>query len=110
MILFAQSINRCWCLMEKILSRLGIWTHIPDLKEAFKVTFRNPTASHYVLPDFAEFCYANEAIPGNLDAFNMGRWHGRNDVWLRLQEYLNLTNEEIFDIRRGRAVFRQGVQ
>lgn len=94
--------------MLDIITRLGLRVHVPDLTQAFKVTFRNSVASQYVLPDFAEFCYAKETMPQGLSEFDMGRWTGRHDVWHRMEQYLNLKDEEIFDIRRGKSVLRQG--
>src|SRR5579859_3286122 len=72
------------------LSRLGRKIEVPVVRQAFNQTFRNPHASLHVLPDIAEFCHANEPVPdGWSDPFMLGRWSGRQDVWLHIQQYLN---------------------
>lgn len=89
------------------ISRWGRRVNVPEEREAFRQVFRNPMASQYVLPAIAELCYATEGMPSGLSDFEMGRWTGRHDVWLHIQDELNLTDQELYDIRRGHAVLRQ---
>lgn len=103
--------NQLWLrLMEFLpfITRWGRRVDIPREREAYRVVFRNSTASEYVLPDIAELCYATEGMPSGLSDFEMGRWTGRHDVWLHIQDELNLTDQELYDIRRGHAILRQG--
>lgn len=110
--LSGQRRNPFWLRLMAFLPFITRWgrrVDIPEEREAYRQVFRNGVASKYVLPDLAEFCHANEAIAteANLSAFDLGRWHGRNEVWLRIQEELNLTAQELYDIRRGHSILRQ---
>lgn len=64
----------------------------------YRQTFKNPTGEQ-VLRDLAKFCYAHEsthhAEPGLSD-----KLEGRRQVWLRIQQQLNLTDEELWTIYR----------
>lgn len=65
-------------------------------KKAYQLTFPfNNPAQRQVLEDLASFCRANEsaAVPGDHDR----TWAllGRQEVWLRIQQHLNLTPEQL---------------
>jgi hypothetical protein len=79
-------------------SRDATLTFLRDRKTAYKLLFKtmaNP-ASRIVLEDLARFCRANESciIPGDHDRSML--LEGRREVWLRIQQHLNLTTEELF--------------
>lgn len=74
------------------------------------MTLLQPLAIEHVLPDVAEFCHVNEPAPRESDLFVQGRAAGRLDVWLHMQEYLHLTDEEIYALRRGQSVYRPGME
>ena len=87
-------------------SRLGrLWT-INEMSNAYRLTFRNQTASRFVLPDLSEFCHAMEVAPKDSDLFVQGRAAGRRDVYMRIAEWLNLTEDELFAIHQGRSILR----
>lgn len=70
-------------------------------KRAYQMCFNSP-AGQEVLVDMADFCRAAEpcGVPGNHDlTFTL---IGRNEVWLRIQKYLNLTPEILFKLATGR--------
>ena len=71
-----------------------------ELLRAYKLAFGSP-AGQAVLTDLAGFCRATEscAVPGNHDATFM--LLGRNEVWLRIQHFINLTAEQALAIRLG---------
>lgn len=70
-------------------------------EQAYKQTFRGVYAAK-VLQDLEEFCRASESC-FNADPRVHAVLEGRREVWLRIQRYLNLTPEEIFDLRLGKA-------
>lgn len=67
---------------------------------AYQTTFKGPLADE-VLRDLAKFCRAhkstfddNERVQSKLD--------GRREVWLRITEHLNLTQDELWRLYDGR--------
>ena len=68
-------------------------------KQAYEQTFNDGPNAKLVLKDLADFCRAdkstfheNERIHAVLE--------GRREVWLRVQKYLQLTPEELWDLHR----------
>jgi len=68
-------------------------------QHAYKVTFNGPLAEE-VLRDLATFCRASETTfhtdKGISDALN-----GRREVWLRIQNHLKLSQDEIYELVTG---------
>ncbi len=91
-------------------SRWGRRVDIPDLRRAYRQLFRNPVGSGTVLPDILEFCRAGEQAPRDGDLFVQGRHAGRQDVWLHIQEYLHLSDDELWQMRRGQMIEVKGVE
>lgn len=56
-----------------------------------------------VLVDLAKFCRANEST-FHSDPRIHAALEGRREVWLRIQEYLNLGAEEIIELHRIRMI------
>lgn len=77
---------------------------------AYRQTFRSPPGITYVLPDLVEYCRgAEEVIPaGTADPFEIGRRIGRLDVLRRIQDHLNLDDEELYLLAKGRASLKPG--
>ena len=96
--------SRFSVILEQIRSRFGRTFTAGELGRAYNMTFRNPLSGRFVLPDIAEFCRATDPAPREGDLFIQGRAAGRRDVWLHLNEFLHLTEEELADVLRGRAV------
>ena len=69
-------------------------------KRAYQLTF-NSLHAQAVLIDLATFCRANEtcwhADPSKKDVLL-----GRHEVWLRIQQHLNLTSEQLTAIYSGK--------
>ena len=63
---------------------------------AYRETFDNPHGK-IVLQDLAKFCYADQSTFSEGER-NAARLDGRREVWLRIKEHLNLTDEELFDL------------
>lgn len=72
-------------------------------KNAYKFTFSltNP-AARMVLEDLTKFCRGAEsaAVPGDHDRTMM--LLGRQEVFLRIQQHLNLTPEQLFTLYGGK--------
>lgn len=84
----------------KFISRLGHEVDVPDLQRAY---LRVPDE---VQVDLAEFCYATDPAPQASDLFIQGRAAGRRDVFLHIQEFLRLSQDELYALRRGQAITR----
>ncbi len=91
-------------MTDKIISRLGGSYDVSEIRQAYQIVFRDAAAERVVLPDLAEFCYANEPAPRVSDLFLQGRAAGRRDVWLRLQEHLQLNEEDLFALYKWRSL------
>lgn len=72
-------------------------------KKAYQLTFGNNIASQEVMIDLALFCRANETcvIPGDRDRTLI--LEGRREVWLRIQQHLNLTGEQLAALYNGQS-------
>lgn len=70
-------------------------------KTAYLQTFNNGKASKAVLIDLAKFCRANESTFNKDERLSL-ILEGRKEVWLRIQNYLNLTQDELFDLHQIR--------
>lgn len=70
-------------------------------KRAYQLTFGGGIASQSVLLDLQTFCRANETcvIPGDRDRTLI--LEGRREVWLRIQQHLNLTGEQLALLYNG---------
>jgi len=93
--------------MDSALTRLGRLLNPRLLIRGYKLTFGSPVARQHVLPDLAEFCGANDPAPRNDDLFMQGRAAGRRDVWLRIQNFLHLTDDELMALYAGRPTMRR---
>jgi hypothetical protein len=73
-----------------------------DRKTSYQLTFRNPQAQ-VCLQDLIKFCKANESCWGSTDA-HRARLEGRREVWLRIQQHLGLSVEELFALYNGQPI------
>lgn len=71
-------------------------------KRNYQLTFGSP-AGQAVLTDLAEFCRANEPCFDPDPRIHAVK-EGRREVWLRVQQHLNLTSEQLFEIFSGRTL------
>ncbi len=69
-------------------------------RHAYNVTFRAPLGEE-VLRDLARFCRAHEST-FNPNARAHAMAEGRREVWLRIQNHLNLTPDELWELYSGR--------
>ena len=81
-----------------------------EKQRAFRQALLSP-AGQFILQDLKIFCRANEscAVPGDHDRTML--LLGRNEVWLRLMEMIELTTAELVTLRSGgeiRVIDEQG--
>ncbi len=69
-------------------------------KRAYETTFNfERIDGKAVLKDLAEFCRANKST-FSPDPRVHAVLEGRREVWLRIQKYLNLTPEQLWELSR----------
>jgi len=68
-------------------------------KRAYDTVFNNGVDAKIVLKDLADFCRAN-APTFHEDPRLHALVEGRREVWLRIQKYLNLTPDELWELTR----------
>lgn len=95
-----------------------IYDKIVDLltnrKRAYQLAFGSP-AGQAVLMDLAPFCRAAESCVVAVKGLPIDRDRtmillGRNEVWLKIQNHLNLKPEQLYAIYDGRPVIATGDQ
>ncbi len=87
-------------------TKWGRWFDSGEETKAFREVFNSPAGTFYVLPALADFCGAAEHAPKDGDLFKQGRAAGRRDVWLYLQEHLNMTEEELYGMLKGQPILK----
>jgi len=75
---------------------------LKERQHNYRTTFNTPTGE-LVLKDLAKFCRAHETTFHENDRAHVLA-EGRREVWLRIQQHLKMTDEEIW------ALFGQGVR
>ncbi len=78
---------------ERLLHEVG------QLKTAYQITFSGEGGTA-VLGDLRRFCRADEPCWSE-DQRHHARYEGRREVWLRIQNELNLPEEELLQRRLG---------
>jgi len=73
-------------------------------KRNYQLAFGTP-AGQEILIDLAQFCRANETT-WHEDPRKSAALQGRHEVWLRIQQHLNLSSEELMTLYSGRPVVR----
>lgn len=68
-------------------------------KRDYQLTFNSPSANR-VLIDLARFCRANESA-FDADPRIHAALEGRREVWLRIQQHLGLTSEQLMQLYNG---------
>lgn len=70
-------------------------------QHAYRATF-NGGLAHLVLEDLAKFCRANETT-FHPDSRQHALLDGRREVWLRISQHLQLSEEELWSLYTGDA-------
>lgn len=84
-------------LQERVERTLSF---LRNRKRDYCFTFRNNRGGSAVLADLAKFCRANEST-FHSDPRVHAVLEGRREVWLRIQQHLNLTPDELFALYTG---------
>lgn len=71
--------------------------HIRNRKRAYQQTFIQNMASEIVMEDLARFCRAGKST-FDPDPRVHALLEGRREVWQRIAQHLNLTEEELYSI------------
>lgn len=66
-----------------------------------RVFDRENVYTNEVLRDLAKFCRAHDST-FHADHAMSDRLDGRREVWLRIQQHLNLTDEELWKLYHGK--------
>lgn len=75
-------------------------TFLRDRSIAYQITFNKESRhANAVLKDLARFCRAADTT-FHTDPRVHAILEGRREVWLRIQNHLNLTPEEIWELNR----------
>jgi hypothetical protein len=72
------------------------------LRKAFRLTFEvHQPANVTALQNLQSFCFATRscAVPGDRDRTLLNE--GRREVWLHLNEYLHLNEEQLYQLKIG---------
>ena len=67
---------------------------------AYRLTFAGEGHPKRVLADLARFCRATRST-AHPDPHMAARLDGRREVWLRIQQHLNLSEEDLFRLYGG---------
>lgn len=73
-----------------------------NISQAYRMTFGDAKAEGhklYVLEDLAQFCHANTPTFNDREA-------GRRDVWLRIQDHLHLSPEQLMGLNERKLARR----
>jgi hypothetical protein len=81
-------------LLDRLRVALG------DRRYAYQTVFKGPVAET-VLQDLARFCRAHEST-FNQDARAHAVAEGRREVWLRIQNHLKLSPDQLWELYSGR--------
>lgn len=82
----------------------GLLNYLSRRKRAYQLTFNTQQpADMETLADLSRFCRANEScvIPGDRDRSLV--LEGRREVWLRIQQHLQLPVETLYQLYGGPA-------
>lgn len=66
----------------------------------YLLTFKHNTSGQRVLADLAKFCRADRPTWSE-DPRHHARLEGRREVWLRIEQHLRLTPEQLYEIFSG---------
>ena len=80
------------------------WNFVRRKKQDYNLVFpRNSPAAQRVLADLSEFCRANDTV-FNSDQRFTDVLIGRNEVFRRIQNFLNLSSADLYQLRTGQQL------
>lgn len=85
--------------MSDVLEKARRWLH--GRKQSYQMTFReNDPDVDMCLADLAKFCRADKST-FHPDSRAHAVLEGRREVWLRIQQHLNLDVDKLWDLYKG---------
>ena len=78
----------------------ALFREVAELKTAYQIILADGPASRAVLLDLARFCRGDRSC-WNADPRIHAALEGRREVWLRIQNYLHLSEEDLLQRRVG---------
>lgn len=85
-------------MIEGLIEKLRIALH--ERRHAYQKVFAGPLGEK-VLKDLARFCRAHETT-GHVDPRMAAVLDGRREVWLRIQQHLQLSPQQLWSLYSGR--------
>lgn len=85
--------------VKELIDKLRGW--VATRRTNYIRTFKNPTGEE-VLRDLARFCRANKST-FHSDPRAHAVMEGRREVWLRIQQHLNLSDAELWELYQPRG-------
>ena len=82
-----------------VLDRFRLIDWIRRRRSDYKAAFNSPAGAR-VLVDLAKFCHANESCFDD-DPRVHAAFEGRREVYLRIQQHLELSSEELAQLFHG---------
>jgi hypothetical protein len=70
-------------------------------RKDYQLTFKQSVNGQNVLIDLAKFCRANETCVIPNDAVLTSILEGRREVWLRIANHINLSDEQLYALLTG---------
>lgn len=86
---------------------------VEQIKVAYQLTFElGQPANVEVMRDLAFFCRANETCltkdkDGRIDPIASAVLEGRREVWLRIQEWIGLSADQLLALKTGNPIIRR---
>lgn len=82
---------------------MNLFTRLWNRRNHYRAVFRSDSGTR-VLADLREFCRADASCvvvgkDGKIDTHATVLAEGRREVWLRITETLNLTNEQLLKLK-----------
>jgi hypothetical protein len=82
---------------------IGLFERFWNRRNNYRAAFRSPAGTR-VLADLREFCRADASCvvvgkDGKIDTHATVLAEGRREVWLRITETLDLTDEQLFKLK-----------
>lgn len=93
--------------LSHLIPRLRSRQDVIDTHTAYNMIFRSP-AGAVILDDLARFCRGIGST-WSPDAREHARFEGRREVWHRIMEHLNLTQEELIGLYSGQFPQSKGI-
>lgn len=80
------------------------WNYVRRVKQDYVMVFpRSSPAAQRVLADLAQFCRANDTV-FNTDQRYTDVLIGRNEVFRRIQNFLELSSADLYQLRTGQQL------